>query len=80
MDRNFTQSHFLNSKHMRDFGRTPVALGFPAGRNFLVLRDKGTEVPSLSQDKGTTGQWDNGTRSLLCSGTMGQWDKLRPGF
>ena len=31
-------------------------LGFPTGRDGATLRDKGTEIPSLSRDKGTTGQ------------------------
>jgi hypothetical protein len=51
---------------------TTYVLGFPTGRDFFVPQDKGTEVPSLSRDKGTTGQ-----KSLLCSGTKGQWDKLK---
>ena len=29
---------------------------FPTGRDSATFRDKGTEVPSLSRDKGTTGQ------------------------
>ena len=29
------------------------------GRDRTTFRDKGTEVPSLSQDKGTTGQAQN---------------------
>ena len=47
-------------------------LGFPTWQDFLVPQDKGTEVPSLSRDKGTTGQ-----KSLLCPGTKGQWEKLK---
>ena len=34
-------------------------LGFPTGRDSVTFRDKGTEVPSLSRDKGTTGQAEN---------------------
>ena len=34
-------------------------LAFPIGRDSPTFRDKGTEVPSLSQDKGTTGQAQN---------------------
>ena len=34
-------------------------LGFPTGRDSVTFRDKGTEVPSLSRDKGTTGQAKN---------------------
>ena len=33
-------------------------LGFPTGRDSATFQDNGTEVPSLSQDKGTTGQRD----------------------
>jgi hypothetical protein len=51
---------------------TTLGLGFPTGRKFLVLRDKGTVVSSLSWDKGTTGQ-----KSLHCPGTKGQRDKLK---
>ena len=36
-----------------------VVLGFPTGRDGATFRDKGTEVPSLSRDKGTTGQAEN---------------------
>ena len=32
---------------------------FPMGRDSATFRDKGTEVPSLSRDKGTTGQAQN---------------------
>ena len=31
-------------------------LAFPTGRDSATFRDKGTEIPSLSRDKGTTGQ------------------------
>ena len=34
-------------------------LGFPTGRDSATFRDNGTEVPSLSWDKGTTGQAKN---------------------
>jgi hypothetical protein len=34
-------------------------LGFPTGRDSATFRDKGTEVSSLSWDKGTTGQAKN---------------------
>ena len=34
-------------------------LGFPMGRERASFRDKGTEVPLLSWDKGTTGQSKN---------------------
>ena len=31
-------------------------VGFPTRRDSETFQDKGTEVPSLSRDKGTTGQ------------------------
>ena len=34
-------------------------VGFPMGRDNKTFRDKGTEVPSLSRDRGTTGQAKN---------------------
>ena len=34
-------------------------LGFPTGRDSATFWDKGTEVSSLSRDKGTTGQVKN---------------------
>ena len=34
-------------------------LGFPTGRDRTTFRDNGTEVSSLSRDKGTTGQAQN---------------------
>ena len=34
-------------------------LAFPTGRDGATFRDKGTEIPSLSRDKGTTGQAQN---------------------
>ena len=36
-----------------------VIRGFPTGRDSATFQDKGTEVPSLSWDKGTTGQAKN---------------------
>ena len=35
------------------------ALGFPTGRDSATFQDKKTEVPTLSRDKGTTGQAQN---------------------
>ena len=49
-------------------------LGFPTGRDSLVPRDKGTEVFSLSRDKGTMGQ-----KFLHCPGTKGQPQNLATG-
>ena len=34
-------------------------IGFPTGRDSATFRDKGTEISSLSRDKGTTGQAQN---------------------
>ena len=34
-------------------------LGFPTGRDSTTFRDNGTEISSLSRDKGTTGQAQN---------------------
>ena len=34
-------------------------IGFPTGRDSATFRDKGTEVPSLSRDKGTMRQAQN---------------------
>ena len=34
-------------------------LAFPTGRDSETFRDNGTEIPSLSRDKGTTGQAKN---------------------
>ena len=34
----------------------PIRVGFPKGRDSATVWDKGTEVPSLSRDKETTGQ------------------------
>ena len=36
-----------------------MSLGFPTGQHSATFWDKGTEVPSLSRDKGTTGQAQN---------------------
>ena len=40
-------------------GTKDLKLAFPTGRDSATFRDKGTEVPSLSRDKGTTGQAKN---------------------
>ena len=51
------------------------AIAFPTVRNSATFWDKGTEVPSLSRDKGTIGQaqnlpWDGmGWDSLSKAGT-----------
>ena len=38
---------------------TPFLLAFTTGWDSATFQDKGTEVPSLSRDKGTTGQAQN---------------------
>jgi hypothetical protein len=55
-------------------------LGFPTGRDSATFRDKGTEVPSLSRDKGTTGQAKNlakGRDGPGWAGTAKIWDGTR---
>ena len=37
----------------------PCKVAFPTGRDSATFRDEGTEIPSLSRDKGTTGQAQN---------------------
>ena len=57
-----------------------LQLGFPTGRDSATFRDKGTEVPSLSRDKGTTGQAKNlakGRDGPGLAGTAKIWDKTR---
>ena len=43
-------------------------LAFPAGRDSETFLDNGTEVPSLSWDKGTTGQAKNHAKGWDGSG------------
>ena len=38
-----------------------MSLGFPTGQHSATFWDKGTEVPSLSRDKGTTSKSCHGT-------------------
>jgi hypothetical protein len=38
---------------------THIIVVFATGRDSATFRDKGTEVPTLSRDKGTTGQAQN---------------------
>ena len=45
------QHHILKNHKLK--------LGFPTGRDSATFRDKGTEVPQLSWDKGTKGQAQN---------------------
>ena len=54
-----TQTEHLNivCRQFLDFFGFIVA--FPTGRDGATFRDKGTEIPSLSRDKGTTGQAQN---------------------
>ena len=51
---------------------------FPTGRDSATFWDKGTEIPSLSRDKGTTGQAQNLATGR--DGTGRDFDSLsRPG-
>ena len=43
-------------------------LAFPTGRDSETFRDNGTEIPSLSRDKGTTGQAKNFAKGREGSG------------
>ena len=47
-----------------------IQLVFPTGRDSETFRDNGTEVPSLSRDKGTTGQAKNLTKGRDRSGQL----------
>ena len=50
----------LQKKQMlRKIMQIRFRLAFPMGRDSETFRDNGTEIPSLSQDKGTTGQAKN---------------------
>ena len=55
----FLSYHFIPSCIKHTIGLALFQLGFPTGRDSATFRDKGTEVPSLSRDKGTTGQAKN---------------------
>ena len=52
-------------------------IAFPTGRDNVTFWDKGTEVPSLSRDKGTTGQAQN--LATGWDGTFLQAVPSRPG-
>ena len=47
---------------MFDLPERGFELGFPTGRDSATFWDNGTEVSSLSLDKGTTGQAKNRTK------------------
>ena len=49
-----------------------VLVGFPSVQDKATFRDKGTEVSSLSWDKGTTGQAQNLGKGR--AGTAKIWD------
>ena len=51
-----------------------MKLGFPTGRDSVTFRDKGTEVPSLSRDKWTTGQAENLAMGWDATGRAGTRD------
>jgi hypothetical protein len=55
---------------------TACAVAFPMGRDSATFRDKGTEVPLLSQDKGTTGQAQNLTMGRDETGRDGIFYRL----
>ena len=71
----YKNSWYFAQKH-HDYS----VLGFPTGQDSATFRDKGTEVPSLSRDKRTTGQAQN-----LAKGRDGPgqpvkiWDGARDG-
>ena len=48
----------LTKKHIQ-MCLSLIEIRFPTGRDSATFRDKGTEVPSLFRDKGTTGQDGN---------------------
>ena len=52
-----------------DFG-----VAFPTGRDSETFQDNGTEVPSLSRDKGKTGQAKNLAKGRV--GTAKIWDRM----
>ena len=50
----------LQKKQMlRKIMQIRIRLAFPMGRDSETFRDNGTEIPSLSRVKGTTGQAEN---------------------
>ena len=60
--------------------RRVCAVGFPMGRDSATFWDQGTEVPSLSRDKRTTGKAQNlakGRYGTACQ-NLG-WDAGRDG-
>ena len=53
------QARYAKEEAMRGQHLPISKLGFPMGRDSATFRDTGTEVPSLSRAKGTTGQAKN---------------------
>ena len=52
--------HYIESQgRWNHFGSLGYLLEFPTGQDGATFWDKGTEVPSLSRDKGTMGQAKN---------------------
>ena len=51
-------------------------LGFPTGRDSTTFRDNGTEVSSLSRDKGTTRQAQNLAKGQDGTGRDVGWDGM----
>ena len=60
---NFVKQSFLNIVHFFFDLHAKIikvfSVGFPTRGDSATFWDKGTEVPSLSRDKGTTGQAKN---------------------
>jgi hypothetical protein len=53
-------------------------VGFPTGRDSATFRDKGTEVPPFSWDKGTMGQAQNLAMGRDGPGqSVKTWDGMR---
>ena len=65
------QARYAKEEAMRGQHLPISKLGFPMGRDSAIFWDKGSEVPSLSRDKGTTGQAQN-----LATG----WDETEQEF
>ena len=71
----FIENLKMKRKKRQNFSDLPergFELGFPTGRDSATFQDKGTEVPSLSREKGKKGQ-----KFLHCLGTKRQQDELK---
>ena len=68
-------NQMMNSTELVDYMQgwwTHLKVGFPAEQDSTTFRDNGTEVSSLSRDKGTTGQAQNLAKGR--AGTAKTWD------